>query len=76
MCFVVDFAVSWLEAHRASEGGHLVNSTTYQWSHRTGGFVTVAESTRLTICTLEEFSYCYFHKLICISKLNMLSYIM
>ena len=47
------------------EGGRLVNSTTYQWSHHMGEFATAAGSAGLTIQILEEFSYCHFRKFPC-----------
>ena len=53
------------EESYTGEGSLLVNSTTYQWSHRMGEFVTAAASAGLTVRTLAEFPYCYFRMFPC-----------
>ena len=53
------------EESYTGEGGRLVNSTTYQWSHHIGEFITAATSTGLAIRALEEFPYCYYRKFSC-----------
>ena len=53
------------EESYTGEGSRLVNSTTYQWSHRMGEFVTAAASAGLTVRTLAEFPYCYFRMFPC-----------
>ena len=57
-----------VEESYTGEGSCLVNSTTYQWSHRMGEFVTAAGSAGLTIRTLGEFPYCYFRKFPCMVR--------
>ena len=54
-----------VEQSYTGEGGRLVNSTTYQWSHHMGEFATAVASAGLTLHTLEEFSYCHFRKFLC-----------
>ena len=46
-------------------GFFIYNSTTYQWSHRMGEFVTAAASAGLTVRALAEFPYCYFRMFPC-----------
>ena len=57
--------LSTVKESYTGEGGRLVNSTTYQWYHHMGEFVTAAGSAGLTIRTLEEYSYCHFRKFPC-----------
>ena len=54
-----------VEESYTGDGGRLVNSTTYQWSHHMGEYATAAGSAGLTIRILEEFPYCYFRKYPC-----------
>ena len=57
--------VEKLERAYTGEGGRLVNTTTYQWSHHLGEFVTAAGSAGLAIHGLEEFPYGGFRKFAC-----------
>lgn len=54
-----------VEESYTGDGGRLVNSTTYQWSHHMGEYATAAGYAGLTIQILEEFPYCYFRKYPC-----------
>ncbi len=57
--------VERLERSYTGEGGRLVNTTTYQWSHHMGEFVTAAASAGLAIHRLDEFPYGSFRKFAC-----------
>ena len=57
--------VERLDRAYTGEGGRLVNTTTYQWSHHMGEFATAAASAGLVIHSLEEFPYVFFRKFAC-----------
>ena len=54
-----------VEKSYTGEGGRLVNSTIYVWSHHMGEFATAAGSAGLTIHILEEFPYCHYRRFSC-----------
>ena len=57
-----------VEESYTGESGRLVHSTTYQWSHHMGEFITTAAFAGLAIHRLEEFPYGSYRKFSCMVR--------